>query len=83
LLSYVRDFNWAYRDGFPDLGFIQRSFLFTLYLLNLYGGEWLPEVFYEDAFLRTVIAGGQSLRQTGSVILPGGNRGIRDLHAET
>ena len=52
LLSYVRDFNWAYQDGFPDLGFIQRSFLFTLYLLNLYGGEWLPEVFYEDAFLR-------------------------------
>lgn len=52
LLSYVRDFNWAYRDGFPDLGFIQRSFLFTLYLLNMHGGEWLTEVFYEDAFLR-------------------------------
>mgnify|MGYP001271594277 CR=1 FL=1 len=52
LLSYVRDFNWAYRDGFPDLGFIQRSFLFTLYLLNMHGGEWLPEVYYEDAFLR-------------------------------
>jgi len=29
-----------------------RSFLFTLYLLNMHGGEWLPEVFYEDAFLR-------------------------------
>jgi hypothetical protein len=52
LLSYVRDFNWAYRDGFPDLGLLQRSYLFTLYLLELYGGEWLPEVFYEDAFLR-------------------------------
>jgi hypothetical protein len=39
LLSYVRDFNWACRDGFPDLGFIQRSFLFTLYLLNMHGGE--------------------------------------------
>jgi len=52
LLSYVRDFNWAYRDGYPDLGFIQRSFLFTLYLLNMHGGEWLPEVFYEEAFLR-------------------------------
>ncbi|OGP79854.1 MAG: hypothetical protein A2Z40_00155 [Deltaproteobacteria bacterium RBG_19FT_COMBO_60_16] len=49
--SYVRDFNWAYRDGFPDLGFIQRSFLFSLYLLDLHGGEWLPGVFYEDAFL--------------------------------
>ena len=52
LLSYVRDFNWGYRDGFTDLGLIQRSFLFTLYLLDLHGGEWLPEVFYEDAFLR-------------------------------
>src|SRR4030066_2487857 len=52
LLSYVRDFNWAYRDRYPDLGFIQRSFFFTLYLLHLYGGEWLPAVFYEDAFLR-------------------------------
>ena len=52
LRSYVRDFNWAYRDGFPDLGFIQRSFLFTLYLLDLHGGERLPEVHYEDAFLR-------------------------------
>ena len=52
LLAYVRDFNWAYRDGYADLGFIQRSFLFTLYLLNMHGGEWLPEVFYEDAYLR-------------------------------
>src|SRR4030065_73070 len=54
LRSYVRDFNWAYRDRYPDLGFIQRSFFFTLYLLHLYGGEWLPAVFYEDAFLRAV-----------------------------
>ena len=52
LLSYVRDFNWGYRDRYLDLWFIQRSFLFTLYLLNMYGGEWLPAVFYEDAFLR-------------------------------
>jgi len=52
LHSYVRDFNWAYRDLYPDQWFIQRSFLFTLYLLNLHGSEWLPEGFYEDAFLR-------------------------------
>jgi hypothetical protein len=52
LHSYVRDFHWAYRDRYPDLGFIQRSFLFTLYLLHRHGGEWLPAVFYEDAFLR-------------------------------
>lgn len=52
LHSYARDFNWAYRDRYQDLGFIQRSFLFTLYLLHRHGGEWLPAVFYEDAFLR-------------------------------
>jgi len=52
LHSYARDFNWAYRDRYPDLGFIQHSFLFTIYLLNMHGGEWLPEVFYEDAFLK-------------------------------
>jgi hypothetical protein len=52
MYSYVRDFNWAYRDRYPDLEFIQRSFLFTLYLLHLHGGEWLPAVFYEEAFIR-------------------------------
>lgn len=52
LHSYTHDFNWAYRDRFPDLGFIQQSFLFTLYLLNLHGGGWLSAVYYEDAFLR-------------------------------
>ncbi|MGA6993894.1 MAG: hypothetical protein WBX50_08355, partial [Candidatus Deferrimicrobiaceae bacterium] len=31
---------------------LQRSFLFTLYLLDLHGGEWMPAVFYEDVFLR-------------------------------
>ncbi|MGA6994019.1 MAG: hypothetical protein WBX50_08990, partial [Candidatus Deferrimicrobiaceae bacterium] len=25
LHSYVRDFNWGYRDRYPDLGFLQRS----------------------------------------------------------
>jgi len=52
LRSYARDFNWAYRDGYPDLGIIQRSFLFTLYLLHLHGEDWQPQVCYEDGFLR-------------------------------
>jgi hypothetical protein len=50
--AYVERFNWAYRDGYPDLGFIQRAFLFTLYLLARHGGTWQPQTFYEDAFLR-------------------------------
>jgi hypothetical protein len=52
LRTYAEEFNWGYRDVYPDIDFIQRSFLFTLYLLNLYGDEWRPDSFYEDAFLR-------------------------------
>ncbi|HUW97442.1 MAG TPA: SEC-C domain-containing protein [Acidiferrobacter sp.] len=50
--SYAEQFNWAFRDGYPELWFIQRAFLFTLYLLTRYGGTWQAHVFYEDAFLR-------------------------------
>ncbi|WP_428608200.1 YecA family protein [Sedimenticola sp.] len=50
--AYVEQFNWAYRDGYPELRFIQSAFLFTLYLLMRYGGISRPQVFYEDAFLR-------------------------------
>jgi len=49
--AYVGQFNWAYRDGYPELPFMQRAFLFTLYLLTRYGDAWRPQVFYEDAFL--------------------------------
>lgn len=50
--AYVEQFNWAYRDGYPELRFIQQAFLFTLYLLTRYGDTWRPQRFYEDAFLR-------------------------------
>ena len=49
--AYVEQFNWAYRDGYPELRFMQSAFLFTLYLLTCYGDAWRPQVFYEDAFL--------------------------------
>jgi len=49
--AYVEQFNWAYRDGYPELGFIQSAFLFTLYLLTRYGDTWRSQVYYEDAFL--------------------------------
>ncbi len=51
-LTYVRDFNWSYWDRYPELPFIQQSFLFTLYLLRCYGDQWRPSTFYEDAFLK-------------------------------
>lgn len=50
--TYGEQFNWAYRDGYPELRFIQSAFLFTLYLLTRYGDTWRPQVFYEDGFLR-------------------------------
>ncbi|MDX1252068.1 MAG: SEC-C domain-containing protein [Gammaproteobacteria bacterium] len=50
--TYVEQFNWAYRDGYPELRFVQSAFLFTLYLLTRYGDTWRPQVFYEEAFLR-------------------------------
>ncbi|MEO6959953.1 MAG: hypothetical protein ABI228_00985 [Burkholderiaceae bacterium] len=49
---YAQVFNWAYRDGYPDIPFIQQSFLFTLYLLALHGNSWRRQNFYEDAYLR-------------------------------
>ncbi len=49
--AYVEEFNWAYRDRYPELRFMQSAFLFTLYLLTRYGDTWRPQVFYEDAFL--------------------------------
>jgi hypothetical protein len=45
------DFNWAYRDEFEDIPFIQLSFLFTLYLLHRHGNDWKPCRFYEDRFV--------------------------------
>lgn len=50
--NYSRQFNWAYRDGYPELGIIQNSFLYTLWLLQRYGQQWLPHTFYTDKFLQ-------------------------------
>jgi len=50
--AFVREYNWAYDDHLGEIPFIQQSFLFTLYLLTRYGGEWRSSIFYEDSFLR-------------------------------
>ncbi|NOQ52929.1 MAG: hypothetical protein GQ578_12040 [Desulfuromonadaceae bacterium] len=52
LRAYAQKFNWAYRDGYPDLGFVQQAFLFTLYLLHRHGNNWKPHTFYAGSFLR-------------------------------
>lgn len=52
LKVYAEQFNWGYRDGYDEAPFIQHAFLFSLYLLNLYGDDWRPASFYEDNFLQ-------------------------------
>jgi hypothetical protein len=48
--AYVQKFNWAYLDGYPELDFLRQAFLFTLYLLQKYGGKTRLHTFYEDIF---------------------------------
>ena len=50
--TYCRDFNWGYWDRYPEIPFIQQSFLFSLYLLHHHGEDWKPFGFYEECFLR-------------------------------
>ncbi|WP_432821842.1 YecA family protein [Trichloromonas sp.] len=50
--AYVKEFNWGYRDRYPEFEFFQQSFLFTLYLLAKKGEDWKFHTFYEDCFLR-------------------------------
>ncbi len=38
--AYTTKFNWGYRDGYPEAGIIQHSFLYTLYLLASFGETW-------------------------------------------
>ena len=49
---YVREFNWVYRDGWDENPFLQHSFLFTLYLLQIHGSNPRPVTFYQDYFLQ-------------------------------
>jgi hypothetical protein len=51
LRAYAEEFNWGYQDRYGEMPFFQQSFLFTLYLLTKYGGDWKSNSFYQDAFL--------------------------------
>ena len=52
LKTYTTEFNWGYRDGYPQAEIIQTSFLFTIYLLLSCGENFRSSDFYEDLFLR-------------------------------
>ena len=49
--GYTTKFNWGYRDGYPEAGIVQHSFLYTLFLLASFGNIQRPQQFYEDKFL--------------------------------
>lgn len=76
---YSREFNWSYWDERDELAIIQRSFLFTLYLLFLFGDEWRSRSFYEDCFLRAfpVVLG-----EVEDQIWAPAEQQVRDLYTE-
>jgi|Deesub1362B_J571_1020462.scaffolds.fasta_scaffold00214_2 hypothetical protein len=49
---YTIQFNWAYTDSGEEILHLQNSFLFTLYLLKLYGSEYRPMSFYAKQFIK-------------------------------
>ncbi len=51
-IACVQKFRWSYRDRFQEIPLIQHSSLFTLFLLQKYGGTFRPQSFYEDIFLQ-------------------------------
>jgi len=49
--AYVTKANWQHLYNAPATPFMQRSFAFSLYLLDKFGDDWRPASFYEDAFI--------------------------------
>ena len=52
LRAFAVQYNWGYEDRYQDFPIIQKSSLFTLYLLQKYGTEWQESAFYVDIFMR-------------------------------
>ena len=51
LRAYTTQFNWGYRDRYPELEIIQTGWLFSLYCLSSFGTQWRPCRFYTDKFV--------------------------------
>jgi len=51
LRAYTRKFNWGYWDGYEEMPLIQHGFLFSVYLLQLYGDQWRDSDFYAHNYL--------------------------------
>lgn len=52
LKTYTLKFNWSYSDTYPEVDILQDTFLFTLFLLQLYGDEYKPSDFYPSLVLK-------------------------------
>ncbi|MEA3559473.1 MAG: hypothetical protein U9R75_09500, partial [Candidatus Thermoplasmatota archaeon] len=50
--NYCRRLNWGCLDGYPDADIIQRSFLYSIFLLQKYGNEKRETSFYLEKFIR-------------------------------
>lgn len=50
--TFATNYNWGYLDRYYNFDIIQRSFLFTAYLLHKFGDEWRDSSFYFDAFIK-------------------------------
>lgn len=50
--TFAERVNWSSLDVHPQLGHVQQSFAYSLYLLDLFGDEWRASTFYEDEILR-------------------------------
>jgi hypothetical protein len=49
---YIRQFNWAYEDRYPELGIIQEAALFSLYLLRMKAADPVHSDLLGDFFIR-------------------------------
>ena len=52
LKTYTLKFNWSYTDAAPEVKYLQNTFLFTLYLLKLYGEDFKPSRFYASLVVK-------------------------------
>ena len=68
--EFTTRYNWAYRGGLREISLIQKSFLFTLYLLKKHGTEWQTSRFYDDWFLRAFPAVLQEVSPLGDYYSP-------------
>ncbi|MEA3362128.1 MAG: SEC-C metal-binding domain-containing protein [Thermodesulfobacteriota bacterium] len=50
--TYIEEYNWGYGDGYEDLPFIQQSFAYTLYLLQLFTAQWQHQSVLEERYVR-------------------------------